>query len=134
MASEDGEREMSGTEFVIPSRPGRSERRIVEKAAGQGHGRVADEPVEPHGAEAARSNVNLVGRVVVHEDRSAMVDGLKERVAEALEYGMVGINEGLVASSEVPFGGVKESGLGREGSHHGVEEFLELKYLLMGGI
>jgi succinate-semialdehyde dehydrogenase / glutarate-semialdehyde dehydrogenase len=56
------------------------------------------------------------------------------RVAEALEYGMVGINEGLVASSEVPFGGVKESGLGREGSHHGVEEFLEIKYLLMGGI
>ena len=56
------------------------------------------------------------------------------RVAEALEYGMVGINEGLVASSEVPFGGVKESGLGREGSHHGVEEFLEIKYMLMGGI
>jgi len=56
------------------------------------------------------------------------------RVAEALEYGMVGINEGLVASSEVPFGGVKESGLGREGSHHGVEEFLEVKYLLMGGL
>ena len=56
------------------------------------------------------------------------------RVAEALDYGMVGINEGLVASAEVPFGGFKESGLGREGSHHGVEEFLEIKYLLMGGL
>jgi succinate-semialdehyde dehydrogenase / glutarate-semialdehyde dehydrogenase len=56
------------------------------------------------------------------------------RVAEALEYGMVGVNEGLVASSEVPFGGVKESGLGREGSHHGIEEFVEIKYILMGGI
>ena len=56
------------------------------------------------------------------------------RVSEALEYGMVGVNEGLVASSEVPFGGVKESGLGREGSHHGIEEFVEIKYILMGGI
>ena len=56
------------------------------------------------------------------------------RVAEALEYGMVGINVGFLASAEVPFGGVKESGIGREGSHHGVEEFLELKYMLMSGI
>ena len=56
------------------------------------------------------------------------------RVGEALEYGIVGINEGIISSEVVPFGGMKESGLGREGSHHGVEEFLELKYLLMGGI
>ena len=56
------------------------------------------------------------------------------RVAEALEYGIIGINEGIISSEMVPFGGVKESGLGREGSHHGVEEFLELKYMLMGGI
>jgi succinate-semialdehyde dehydrogenase/glutarate-semialdehyde dehydrogenase len=56
------------------------------------------------------------------------------RVAEALEYGIVGINEGIISSEIVPFGGVKESGLGREGSHHGVEEFLEMKYMLMGGI
>ena len=55
-------------------------------------------------------------------------------MAEALDYGMVGVNEGLLASSEVPFGGVKESGLGREGSHHGIEEFVEIKYILMGGI
>ncbi len=56
------------------------------------------------------------------------------RVGEALEYGIVGINEGIISSEVVPFGGVKESGLGREGSQHGVEEFLELKYMLMGGI
>jgi succinate-semialdehyde dehydrogenase/glutarate-semialdehyde dehydrogenase len=56
------------------------------------------------------------------------------RVGEGLEYGIVGINEGIISSEAVPFGGVKESGLGREGSHHGVEEFLELKYMLMGGL
>jgi succinate-semialdehyde dehydrogenase/glutarate-semialdehyde dehydrogenase len=56
------------------------------------------------------------------------------RVAEGLEYGMVGINEGIISTAEAPFGGVKESGIGREGSHHGVEEYLEMKYMLMGGI
>jgi succinate-semialdehyde dehydrogenase/glutarate-semialdehyde dehydrogenase len=56
------------------------------------------------------------------------------RVAEALESGIVGINEGLISTELAPFGGVKESGLGREGSHHGIEEFLEIKYMLMGGL
>ena len=56
------------------------------------------------------------------------------RVAEGLEYGMVGINEGIISTAEAHFGGVKESGLGREGSHHGVEEYLEMKYMLMGGL
>ncbi len=56
------------------------------------------------------------------------------RVAEALESGMVGINEGLISTEVAPFGGVKESGLGREGSHHGIEEYLEVKYLALGGI
>jgi succinate-semialdehyde dehydrogenase/glutarate-semialdehyde dehydrogenase len=56
------------------------------------------------------------------------------RVGEALEYGMVGVNEGIISTAEAPFGGVKESGLGREGSRHGVEEYLETKYLLMGGL
>ncbi|MFN4003775.1 MAG: NAD-dependent succinate-semialdehyde dehydrogenase [Hylemonella sp.] len=56
------------------------------------------------------------------------------RVAEALEYGMVGINVGILATEHVPFGGVKQSGLGREGSHHGIDEYLELKYLCMGDI
>ena len=56
------------------------------------------------------------------------------RVAEALETGIVGVNSGLTSSEGVPFGGIKQSGLGREGSHHGVEEYLELKYVYLGGI
>jgi succinate-semialdehyde dehydrogenase/glutarate-semialdehyde dehydrogenase len=56
------------------------------------------------------------------------------RVSEALEYGMVGINTGLVSTEVAPFGGVKESGIGREGSKYGIEEFVEVKYLCMGGI
>ncbi len=56
------------------------------------------------------------------------------RVAEALEFGMVGVNEGVMSTELAPFGGVKQSGLGREGSHHGIAEFLEQKYVLMGGI
>ena len=56
------------------------------------------------------------------------------RVSEALEYGMVGINTGLISTAEAPFGGVKMSGLGREGSRHGLDDFMELKYLCMGGI
>lgn len=56
------------------------------------------------------------------------------RVAEALEYGMVGVNTGLISTAEAPFGGVKLSGLGREGSKYGIEEFLETKYVCIGGI
>ena len=56
------------------------------------------------------------------------------RVAEALEYGIVGINAGIISNEVAPFGGVKESGIGREGSKYGIEEFLEVKYMLMGGI
>ncbi|MBE2293932.1 MAG: aldehyde dehydrogenase family protein, partial [Phycisphaerales bacterium] len=56
------------------------------------------------------------------------------RVSEALEYGMVGINTGLISTETAPFGGMKESGLGREGSKYGIDEYLEIKYLCMGGI
>ncbi len=56
------------------------------------------------------------------------------RIAEAIEYGMVGINTGLISTEVAPFGGMKESGIGREGSKYGIEEFLEVKYLCMGGI
>lgn len=56
------------------------------------------------------------------------------RVAEKLEYGMVGINTGLISNEVAPFGGVKQSGLGREGSKYGMDEYLEMKYLCMGGI
>ncbi|MDD5335999.1 MAG: NAD-dependent succinate-semialdehyde dehydrogenase [Rhodoferax sp.] len=56
------------------------------------------------------------------------------RVSEALEYGMVGINVGILATEHVPFGGVKQSGLGREGSHHGIDDYVEIKYLCIGDI
>ncbi|MCC8380371.1 NAD-dependent succinate-semialdehyde dehydrogenase [Xenorhabdus sp. PB30.3] len=56
------------------------------------------------------------------------------RVAEALESGMVGINEGLISNEAVPFGGIKQSGLGREGSRYGIEDYLEVKYLCFGGL
>lgn len=56
------------------------------------------------------------------------------RVAEALEYGMVGINTGLISNEVAPFGGVKQSGLGREGSHYGMDDYLVIKYLCMGGL
>jgi succinate-semialdehyde dehydrogenase/glutarate-semialdehyde dehydrogenase len=56
------------------------------------------------------------------------------RVAENLEYGMVGINTGIMSTESAPFGGIKESGIGREGSKYGLDEYLELKYLCLGGL
>ncbi|HTW54587.1 MAG TPA: NADP-dependent succinate-semialdehyde dehydrogenase [Stellaceae bacterium] len=56
------------------------------------------------------------------------------RVSEALEYGIVGVNEGIISTEIAPFGGMKESGIGREGSKYGIEDYLEVKYLCMGGI
>ena len=56
------------------------------------------------------------------------------RVSEALEYGIVGINEGIISNEMAPFGGVKESGSGREGSKYGIEDYVEIKYILMGGL
>ncbi len=56
------------------------------------------------------------------------------RVGEGLEAGIVGVNEGAVSSEVVPFGGIKQSGLGREGSVYGIDDYLELKYLCMGNI
>jgi succinate-semialdehyde dehydrogenase/glutarate-semialdehyde dehydrogenase len=56
------------------------------------------------------------------------------RVSEALEYGMVGINTGIISTEHVPFGGVKQSGYGREGSSHGIDEYVEMKYLCVGDV
>ena len=56
------------------------------------------------------------------------------RVAEGLEYGIVGVNEGIISTEVAPFGGMKESGIGREGSKYGIDEFVEVKYILMGGL
>ena len=56
------------------------------------------------------------------------------RVGEALEYGMVGINEGILSTAAAPFGGIKQSGYGREGSRHGLDDYVDIKYMLMGGL
>jgi len=56
------------------------------------------------------------------------------RVSEGLEYGLVGVNEGVITTVEAPFGGFKESGLGREGGHQGIEDYLESKYVCIGGL
>ena len=56
------------------------------------------------------------------------------RVAEALEYGMVGVNTGLISNEVAPFGGVKQSGLGREGSRHGIDDYLVTKYVALAGL
>jgi succinate-semialdehyde dehydrogenase/glutarate-semialdehyde dehydrogenase len=56
------------------------------------------------------------------------------RVAEALEYGIVGLNTGLISTEVAPFGGIKESGIGREGSRYGILDYTELKYLCVGGL
>jgi succinate-semialdehyde dehydrogenase/glutarate-semialdehyde dehydrogenase len=56
------------------------------------------------------------------------------RVCEGLEYGMVGINTGILSTAVAPFGGIKQSGIGREGSRYGMDEYIEIKYLCLGGI
>ena len=56
------------------------------------------------------------------------------RVSEALEYGIVGVNTGIISTEVAPFGGMKESGVGREGSRHGIDEYLEMKYVCQGGL
>ena len=56
------------------------------------------------------------------------------RVSKALEYGIVGVNEGIISTEVAPFGGIKESGLGREGSKYGIDDFMEIKYICMGGL
>jgi len=56
------------------------------------------------------------------------------RVTDALQYGMVGVNEGIITTEVAPFGGVKESGMGREGSLHGLDDYLNMKYISLGGL
>ena len=56
------------------------------------------------------------------------------RMMEGLEYGMVGVNDGLISTEVAPFGGIKESGFGREGSHHGLADYMNIKYCLVGGL
>ncbi|RED18469.1 NAD-dependent succinate-semialdehyde dehydrogenase [Pontivivens insulae] len=79
----------------------------------------------------AAANDTIFGLAAYYYTRDI---GRSWRVGEALEYGIVGLNTGLISTEVAPFGGVKQSGLGREGSKYGIEEYLEIKYLCMGGI
>ena len=77
--------------------------------------------------------------VMVREAPTAFVAddcdlGRMFRVSESLRYGQVGVNEGVITTEVAPFGGVKESGLGREGSKYGIEDYVVVKYLCMGGV
>jgi succinate-semialdehyde dehydrogenase/glutarate-semialdehyde dehydrogenase len=91
-------------------------------------------PVQRFGDEAeaiALANATEFGLASYFYSRDV---GRIFRVAEALEYGMVGINTGLISTAEVPFGGVKQSGLGREGARQGIDDYVELKYLCLGDV
>ena len=113
---------------------------IVENSDGRGVEIVelatADSPEErPHGEteeEAiAMANDTEFGLACYFYSRDI---GRIWRVGEGLDYGIVGINEGIISTEVAPFGGVKESGQGREGSKYGLDDYLEIKYLNMGGI
>ena len=101
------------------------------RARGDVRPRRASLPLQDEEEAIAMANATEFGLACYFYARDI---GRVWRVAEGLEYGMVGVNEGIISTAEAPFGGVKESGLGREGSHHGVEEYLEMKYMLMGGL
>jgi succinate-semialdehyde dehydrogenase/glutarate-semialdehyde dehydrogenase len=91
-------------------------------------------PVIPFDTEAeliALANATEFGLAAYFYSRDI---GRVWRIAEALEYGMVGINEGMISNAAAPFGGVKQSGYGREGSKYGMDDYLEIKYLCMGGL
>ena len=98
-------------------------KRFLSRAAGAGLG---------HGEEAiARANASEYGHASSFYARDL---GRVFRVARAIEAGIVGVNEGIISTAEAPFGGVKQSGLGREGSRYGIEEYLEIKYVCLGGM
>ena len=93
-------------------------------------GRRASRASRPRRRRSATANDTPYGLAAYYYSRDI---GRIWRLSEALEYGIHGINTGLISSEVVPFGGVKESGIGREGSKYGIEEWLEIKYLCMGG-
>ena len=84
---------------------------------------------EEEGIEMANNTVYGLAAYFYTSDLGRMF-----RVSEALEYGLVGVNEGIITTVEAPFGGFKESGLGREGGHQGIEDYLETKYVCIGGL
>ena len=111
---------------------GHRRHRVAVSAARRASGRVPARCERPTGDERARVAAGSgFGLAAYFDSRDSVRNG---RVAEALEYGIVGINEGISATEVEPCGGMKESGIGREGAHHGLDEFLEVKYMCMGGL
>lgn len=93
------------------------------------------------GAAETRRSISAAQQALANQTESGLTAyfysrdiGRIYRVAEAQESGMVGINEGLISNEVAPFGGIKQSGLGREGSRYGIEDYLEVKYLCFGGL
>jgi succinate-semialdehyde dehydrogenase/glutarate-semialdehyde dehydrogenase len=88
-------------------------------------------PFETEKEAVALANASEYGLASYVYTRDA---GRAFRMARAIEAGIVGVNEAVISTAEAPFGGVKQSGIGREGSRYGIEEFLEIKYVCIGGI
>ena len=127
-----GERHSLGGTLLPADRPGRRHDRDEGGAGGDLRPGGAAVPLRHGRARRSRmANDTEFGLAAYFYSRDI---GRVWRVAEALEYGIVGINEGIISTEVAPFGGMKESGIGREGSKYGIEEYMEIKYLCMGGV
>ena len=116
-ARSSSRRSSPGRRATWRSRPRRHSARSPRSSASRPRTRPSRWPTTPSSASPPISTPATSGGLT--------------RVAEALEYGMVGVNTGIISTEVAPFGGVKQSGLGREGSRHGIEEYLEMKYICL---
>ena len=95
---------------------------------GRHHAPIAREEHEPAHWEKEADAIRML---LADRRRRFFTTDESRRVQEALEYGMVGVNTGIISNEAAPFGGVKQSGLGREGSRHGLDDYMELKYICL---
>ena len=121
----------AGRQFLRADDPGQRAERRDDLPRGDVRPGGAAVPLQDRGRGDRLANDTEFGLAAYFYARDI---GRIFRVAEALEYGIIGINEGIISTEVAPFGGMKSSGLGREGSKYGIEEYLEIKYLALGGI